>query len=64
MGKPKTNKAIKSRFKKTKKGKVLHRKPGQSHFRSKKSGDKKREKRKLSKIEGENAKKIEKEMKK
>lgn len=54
----KTNKAIKERFKKTKKRKLLHRKPGQSHFRSKKSGDKKREKKKPSKLEGKREKKI------
>lgn len=64
MGKPKTNKAIKSRFKKTKNGKVMHRKPGQGHCRSTKTGDKKRELKKKSKVEGKNKDKIKEEMEK
>jgi len=58
MGKPKTNKAISSRFKKTKNGKVKHRKPSQAHCRSNKSGDKKRELRKDKTEDGPKAKKI------
>lgn len=41
----KTRKAIKKRFKITKKGKVLYRPVGQDHFRAKKSGKTKRQKR-------------------
>lgn len=33
----KTNKAYKKRVKVTKKGKVMHRKPGQNHFNAKES---------------------------
>jgi ribosomal protein L35 len=41
----KTNKSLTKRFKVTKKGKVLARKKGQDHFRAKKTGDYRREKR-------------------
>lgn len=36
----KTNKSFQKRFKITKKGKVLARKPGQNHFNAKESGSK------------------------
>lgn len=50
----KTKKALIKRFKITKTGKILRRISGQNHYRSKKTGEKKRKGRKwirLSKIE-------------
>ena len=41
----KTRKAIRKRFKITKTGKVLRRATGQDHYRSKKTGKQKRQKR-------------------
>lgn len=56
----KTRKSIKKRFKITKSGKVLHRAPGQNHFRSKKSGKQIRQKRKLVELDKNIAKKVKK----
>ncbi len=56
--KPKTRKSIKKRFKITKNGKVLRRKPGQSHYNSKKSGEERRKDRKWVEVKGKEAKKI------
>jgi len=44
----KTNKSFQKRFKVTKKGKVLARKPGQNHFNAKESGSKKMSKKGLT----------------
>ena len=46
----KTNKSYSQRLKVTKKGKILARKPGQSHFRSRKNQETKIEKRSLQLI--------------
>lgn len=54
----KTRKSIKKRFKITRQGKVMRRAIGQDHFRSKKSGKKKRQIRKWVKVEGPLAKKV------
>lgn len=54
----KTRKSIKKRFKVTKQGKVLRVAIGQDHFRSKKSGNKKRKMRKWVKVEGALAKRV------
>lgn len=54
----KTRKSIKKRFKITKKGKVLRRATGQDHYRSKKSGKKKRQARKMVKVSSSLAKKV------
>ena len=56
----KTRKSIKKRFKITKSGKILHRLPGQNHFRSKKSGKQIRQKRKWVKLDKKTAKKVKK----
>lgn len=58
--KSKTRKSIKKRFKITKTGKVLRRATGQDHFRSKKSGDAIRKKRKWVEVPSPKAKKIKK----
>ena len=58
--KPKTRKSIKKRFKITKTGKVLRRKPGQAHYRAKKSGEEKRKGKKWVEVTGKEAKKIKK----
>ncbi len=60
MGKPKTRKSVKKRFKITKNGKVLRRPTGGNHFRTKKSGDKKRKLKKWVEITGKEAKNIKK----
>lgn len=60
MGKPKTRKSIKKRFKITPTGKVLRRATGQDHYRAKNSGDQKRKKRKWVQVKGAEAKKIKK----
>lgn len=56
----KTRKSIQKRFKITKSGKVIHRLPGQNHFRSKKSGKQIRQKRRSVKLDKKTAKKIKK----
>ena len=61
--KPKTRKSIKKRFKITKNGKVLRRKPGQTHYRSNKSGEEKRKGRQWVEVKGAEAKKIKKALK-
>ena len=61
--KPKTRKSIKKRFKITNNGKVLRRKPGQTHYRSKKSGEEKRKARQWVEVKGAEAKKIKKALK-
>jgi ribosomal protein L35 len=43
-------KSIRSRFKKTKTGKLIRRKMGVSHFKAKKTGSQKRNKRKNSEV--------------
>ena len=58
---PKTRKSIKKRFKFTKTGKVLRRATGQDHYRTKKTGEKKRKGRKwvsVSKFEIKKIKKL------
>jgi len=44
--KPKTRKSLTKRFKVTKNGKILRRKPGQTHYRAKMTGQEKRETKK------------------
>ncbi len=56
----KTRKALVKRFKITKNGKILRRMTGQNHYRSKKTGERKRKGRKwiaLSKTEAKHLKK-------
>jgi large subunit ribosomal protein L35 len=56
----KTKKALTKRFKITKNGKILRRMSGQNHYRSKKTGERKRKGRKwisLSKTEAKRIKK-------
>jgi len=56
----KTKKALIKRFKITKNGKILRRMTGQNHYRSKKTGERKRKGRKwiaLSKTEAQHLKK-------
>ena len=56
----KTKKALTKRFKITKNGKILRRMTGQNHYRSKKTGERKRKGRKwivLSKTEAKHLKK-------
>ncbi|MDD3735318.1 MAG: 50S ribosomal protein L35 [Candidatus Pacebacteria bacterium] len=59
----KTRKSIKKRFKITKNGKVLLRPVGQDHFRAKKSGKIKRQKRSPIKVDDSLAKEIKKALK-
>jgi large subunit ribosomal protein L35 len=54
----KTRKSITKRFKITKSGKVLHKMPGQNHFRAKKTGNQIRQKRKFVELDKKTAKKI------
>jgi len=57
----KTKKALVKRFRVTKNGKILRRATGQNHYRSKKTGEKKRKGRKwvtLSKKESQRIKKF------
>ncbi|MCD6270943.1 50S ribosomal protein L35 [bacterium] len=54
--KAKTRKSILKRFKITKTGKVLRRATGQNHFRAKKPGKLKREKRKWVELSKDEAK--------
>ena len=54
----KTRKALKKRFKITKKGKILRRVTGQDHYRAKKSGKKKRKIRKWVPLSKPLAKKV------
>ncbi len=58
--KPKTKKSIIKRFKFTKNGKILRRAPGQNHYRSRKSGNFKRKKRKWVPVDKSEVKKIKK----
>ena len=59
----KTRKAITKRFKVTKTGKVLRRQSGLNHFRSKKTGQFKRKRRKLVEVCKADAKVIKKLLK-
>lgn len=59
----KTRKSITKRFKIKKSGKVLHRPPGQDHFRAKKSGKKIRKKRKWIALDKTTAKKVKRALK-
>ncbi|KPJ71713.1 hypothetical protein AMJ50_01095 [Parcubacteria bacterium DG_74_3] len=59
----KIRKSISKRFKITKSGKVLRRATGLNHYRAKKSGQKKRELRKLVEVSKPEAKKIKKLLK-
>jgi large subunit ribosomal protein L35 len=59
----KTRKSVSKRFKITKTGKVLRRRVGQNHYRAKKSGKKKRQKRKWVPVSKPEAKKIKKLLK-
>lgn len=45
MPKVKTHKATAKRFRLTKNGKIMHRKPGQDHFNARESGNTTRKKR-------------------
>ena len=54
----KTKKALTKRFKITKNGKILRRISGQNHYRSKKSGERKRSGRKWMTISKSETKKI------
>lgn len=58
MPKQKTHKGAKKRFKVTKRGKVIARKPGYHHKLTKKSASKKRQARKGIKLEKANKKKV------
>jgi len=59
----KTRKSITKRFKITKSGKLLHRSPGQNHFRAKKDGDKIRDLRNWVELDKKTAKKVKKALK-
>jgi large subunit ribosomal protein L35 len=59
----KTRKSVSKRFKITKTGKVLRRRVGQNHYKAKKSGKKKRQKRKWVPVSKPEAKKIKKLLK-
>ncbi len=61
--KPKTRKSLTKRFKITKTGKILRRIVGQMHYRSKKSGKKRRELRRYTEMDKSNAGKIKKSLK-
>lgn len=61
--KPKTRKSIQKRFKITKNGKILRRKPGQTHYRAKMSGEEKRQTKKWVEVHQSEAKKIKKALK-
>jgi len=56
----KTKKALIKRFKITKKGKILRRITGQNHYRSKKSGERKRKGRKWIALAPNEAKRLKK----
>jgi large subunit ribosomal protein L35 len=56
----KTKKALIKRFKVTKSGKILRRATSQNHYRSKKSGEKKRKGRKWIELAPNEAKRIKK----
>ncbi len=58
--KTKTRKSITKRFKFTKTGKVLRRAVGQNHYRSKETGKKKRQQRKMVLVHKSEIKKIKK----
>ncbi len=60
----KTRKAFTKRFKITKNGKVLRRSTGQDHYRSKKTGQQIREKRRWVALAKPIAKKVTKQLKK
>jgi len=59
----KTRKSLKKRFKITKTGKVLRRATGQNHYRAKKSGKQKRQKRGWVELTPSLAKKVKKSIK-
>lgn len=63
MAKGKTRKSLEKRFKITKNGKVLRRATGQNHFRAKKSGKEKRQKRRWVEVSKWEAKLIKKLLK-
>lgn len=52
MGKQKTHKGIAKRFKKTKNGKLMHKKSGYVHKLTKKKSNNKRDKRKMKEVKG------------
>ena len=56
----KTKKALTKRFKITKNGKILRRVSGQNHYRSKKTGEKKRKGRKMVELSKTEAKRLKK----
>jgi len=56
----KTKKALTKRFKVTKNGKILRRMTGQNHYRSKKTGERKRKGRKWIALSKPEAKKLKK----
>jgi ribosomal protein L35 len=56
----KTKKALIKRFKITKNGKILRRTTGQNHYRSKKTGEKKRKGRKMVELSKTVAKRLKK----
>ncbi len=56
----KTKKALIKRFKITKNGKILRRIAGQNHYRSKKTGEKKRKGRKWAELSKSESKQIKK----
>jgi len=56
----KTKKALIKRFKITKNGKILRRVAGQNHYRSKKTGEKKRKGRKWAELSKSESKQIKK----
>ena len=56
----KTKKAITKRFKITKNGKILRRVSGQNHYRSKKTGERKRKGRKMIELSKTEAKRLKK----
>jgi ribosomal protein L35 len=56
----KTKKAIVKRFKVTKNGKIMRRMTGQNHYRSKKTGERKRKGRKWIELSSGEAKRLKK----
>ena len=58
MGRLKTNKSIRARFRVTKSGIVLRRREGQDHFRGKKSGKERRQRRAYVRVSKAEAKLI------
>ncbi len=60
MPKQKTHKGIAKRFKKSKNGKLTHKKSGYGHKNTKKNPDNKRDARKDKKVKGKTKKNLEK----